>query len=85
MEVKQNFVFQDKFAYGKAVIILEKTYFIATLIFGWFITLSLAVFTYFAFKLDYPIIGIGIIVITVASAVVNSLMYRKWRNPSTGI
>lgn len=63
----------------KAVKCLEKTYFIATLIFGWFITLSLAVFNYFAFRLDYPVIGVILVLITIASAAMNILLFRKWK------
>ncbi|MBS4199075.1 hypothetical protein KHA93_05315 [Bacillus sp. FJAT-49732] len=58
---------------------MEKTYFIMTLVFGWFITVSLAVFTYYAFKLDYLMIGIIIALILLASISMNIVMFRKWR------
>ncbi|MEK3886803.1 hypothetical protein [Bacillus sp. FSL K6-3431] len=58
---------------------MEKTYFIATLIFTWFISISLAVFTYFGFRLGYPLIGIVLALITIASAAMNILFKRKWK------
>ncbi|CAM4013305.1 hypothetical protein [Lederbergia lenta] len=58
---------------------MEKTYFIATLAFGWFITLGLGVFTYFGFRLGYPLIGIMFIAITIASAAMNILLIKKWK------
>ncbi|MCR2820605.1 hypothetical protein [Lederbergia panacisoli] len=58
---------------------LEKTYFVVTLIFGSFISLSLAVFTYYAFKLGYSIIGVTIALIFLASAAMNIAMFRKWK------
>ncbi|MCJ8006379.1 hypothetical protein ACFFF5_03385 [Lederbergia wuyishanensis] len=58
---------------------MEKTYFVMTLVFGWIITVSLAIFTYFAFKLEYSIIGIFIFLILLASISMNIIMIRKWR------
>ncbi|MBS4203497.1 hypothetical protein [Lederbergia citrea] len=58
---------------------MEKTYYVATLIFGWFITVSLAVFMYFAFKLGYSLIGIVMTMIVIASAAMNTLFLKKWK------
>jgi len=58
---------------------LEKTFYIATQAFGWFISISLAVFGVFAFKLKYPFIGILLILIFLASCVVNYLFRKKWK------
>lgn len=58
---------------------MEKTFYIATQVFGWFISISLAVFSIFAFKLKYPFIGILLIVIFLASCVVNVLFKKKWK------
>lgn len=63
----------------KEVIHLEKTYVIATLIFGWFITISLIVFTFFAFRLGYALIGLATLAITAGSAAMNTLLMRKWK------
>lgn len=55
---------------------MEKTYYVSTLIFGFIISLSLAIFAIFAFKLSYPIIGGAFILICIASVVVNILFLR---------
>ncbi|MBS4194101.1 hypothetical protein [Lederbergia citri] len=59
---------------------MERTYFVATLIFGLFILVSLAVFAYYAFKLGYPIIGVILAFIFLASASMNIVLFRKWKN-----
>ncbi|VEF48256.1 Uncharacterised protein [Bacillus freudenreichii] len=61
---------------------MEKTFYIATQAFGWFISISLAVFSGFAFKLSYPFIGILLIIIFLASGVVNVLFRKKWKETS---
>lgn len=58
---------------------MEKTFYVATQAFGWFISISLAVFSVFAFKLEYPIIGILLIIIFLGSCIVNFLFRRKWK------
>lgn len=58
---------------------MEKTFYIATQAFGWFISISLAVFVVFAFKLKYPFIGALLILIFLASCVVNFLFRKKWK------
>ncbi|HEY4552992.1 MAG TPA: hypothetical protein VIG80_07340 [Bacillaceae bacterium] len=58
---------------------MEKTFVTATLIFGAFIALSLAVFAFFAFRLGYPLIGTGLIAIFGFSAALNIVLYRKWK------
>ncbi|MBD8006435.1 hypothetical protein [Bacillus norwichensis] len=58
---------------------MEKTFYIATQAFGWFISISLAVFVVFAFKLKYPFIGTLLILIFLASCVVNFLFRKKWK------
>ncbi|MBM7716621.1 hypothetical protein MHB50_09510 [Siminovitchia sp. FSL H7-0308] len=58
---------------------MEKTFFIATLTFNWFIAISLAVFSFFAFKLGYPLIGICLVLIFIGSCIVNVKFAKKWR------
>ncbi|MBS4207424.1 hypothetical protein [Bacillus sp. FJAT-50079] len=58
---------------------MEKTFFIATLFFSWFITISLAVFSYFAIQLGYTFIGICLIVIMIASIAMNTVFRKKWK------
>ncbi|MFD1705289.1 hypothetical protein ACFSCZ_00815 [Siminovitchia sediminis] len=57
---------------------MDKTFFIATQIFGWFIAISLAVFAFFAFRLHYPFIGILLILIFIGSCIVNIMFRKKW-------
>lgn len=58
---------------------MDKTFYIATLAFGWFITVSLGVFSYFAFTLHYPLIGILLAGIFLGSCAVNVLFRKKWK------
>ncbi|MBW8348989.1 hypothetical protein K0H71_05895 [Bacillus sp. IITD106] len=58
---------------------MERTYFVATLIFGMIISVSLAVFAYYAFKLGYSIIGVIMVFIFLASASMNIVLFRKWK------
>ncbi|KRG12079.1 hypothetical protein [Lederbergia galactosidilytica] len=56
---------------------MEKTYYIATLVFAWFITVSLFVFSFFAFKLTYYFFGVLILLICIAATMVNILLFRN--------
>ncbi|MED1201881.1 hypothetical protein [Heyndrickxia acidicola] len=57
---------------------MEKTYYIATLIFGWIISVALAVFSAAGFWLGYMWIGVTFLAILCASISMNIVFIRKW-------
>ncbi|QQZ07825.1 hypothetical protein [Heyndrickxia vini] len=57
---------------------MEKSYYVATILFGWIILLAIATFSIIAFKIGYFIIGLIFILITIASIIMNLLFIRKW-------
>ncbi|MDQ0176342.1 hypothetical protein [Bacillus chungangensis] len=57
---------------------MEKVYYYATLFFGTFITLALIIFSIFAFRLGYPVIGIFLVLIVIASIFVYIVFMKKW-------
>jgi hypothetical protein len=57
---------------------MEKTYYVATLLFTSFISLAIASFTIICFKIDRPWFGFIFFVILMASILMNVLFARKW-------
>ncbi|MGE8203950.1 hypothetical protein ACQKP0_05240 [Heyndrickxia sp. NPDC080065] len=57
---------------------MEKSYYFATIFFGWIITLAIAGFTIVAFKMGYVVTGFLFLLITIASVFMNVLFIRKW-------
>ncbi|RLQ93361.1 hypothetical protein [Falsibacillus albus] len=58
---------------------MEKTYIIASMIFGWVITMALGAFTFAAFYLHYIAISAGFIIIFLLSIFLNVNVLNKWR------
>lgn len=56
---------------------MEKTYFYATIFFGWLITLALIIFMVVAFKMSMITIGCILILICLASLLMNIVFMKK--------
>lgn len=56
---------------------MEKTYFYATIFFGWLITLALIIFIVVAFKMSMIVIGCILILISLASLLMNIVFMKK--------
>ncbi|MGE6259186.1 hypothetical protein ACQKCU_14975 [Heyndrickxia sporothermodurans] len=57
---------------------MEKSYYFATIFFGWIILLAVAFFSIVSFKMGYVVIGFLFLVITIVSVFVNILFIRRW-------
>ncbi|MBS4172640.1 hypothetical protein [Bacillus sp. FJAT-49736] len=57
---------------------MEKTYYVATLFFGFIITLAILCFAIVSFYLHYPWAGILFIIIFLAGISMNVVFAKKW-------